>query len=207
MVFPSADFLNNLSENFKSYLLDHNYIRIAENGNLVVAPTFGITRVLMFILVDGVLPDPQTCRQRNPASLGDACIVNTSTEKDKKFKPPPPSIHKISVTLCLESALKANSSLYIVQGTEACLHASTIATKFPEELLRKYLTQDQINLILNPMGRTSERSSFKWGPFHDNSNVFFNMPSATNMVAYNTHAVSLELRLRLAESTCVMMYF
>ena len=208
MVYPSPDFLTQLNANLKSYLMHQSYVRYGNDGNLVVAPTYLITKLLMFILADGMLPNLEMCEERNPASLADACIVATMPASGKKrFQPPSKKVHNISVQLCVENALRSDSKLFIMQGAEACNFVATFATKFPEDVLRIYLTDEQIHLISNPMGRTSEKSSEKWGLFFYDSNVFANIPSVTNMVAYSTQAVSKELRQRLAESASLIMFF
>ena len=208
MVDPSPDFLTQLNANLKSYLMHQSYVRYGNDGNLVVAPTYLITKLLMLILADGMLPNLEMCEERNPASLADACIVATMPASGKKrFQPPSKKVHNISVQLCVENALRSDSTLFIMQGAEACNFVATFATKFPEDVLRIYLTDEQIHLIKYPMGRTSEKSSEKWGLFFSDSNVFANIPSVTNIVAYKTEAVSKELRQRLAESASLIMFF
>ncbi len=205
----------NIDQDFGSFGNEHNFTRPIEGGSGIrVAPTYAMTMSLAEILAKGQLPSSNILMSTPPASVVDGCIVHLekTCPNGTKFDPAPIQLTKISRELCLANVLSTSSNVIIVQGEMSCLDICALPriTKFTDDELcyGDVFSELDLSLLKKPTGDdVSDKSSAKWGLFYRDSTIFALIPSLTNLVQFNTHAGSLQIRRRIADSVCLMMHW
>ena len=139
----------------------------------------------------------------------DACLVNQ--EKPEAGRPPadrfvPPSrrMQTVSNKLVFERLLPQAHGVVVVQGEVACKTFARLprerVVKVPASELSNLLTDEEIQLLLYPMGQSQNDN---WGVYRltsvlDQVSLAVLIPSLTNMVPRNTQPVSLDVRIRFS---------